>query len=131
MAGPREQPLPPDVIGREDATEVLRAFVIDGGLSIAFQRAFEEPDMWGLLLVDIARHAARAYARESDYTEGDPLKRTAGRSKPRSRARPTRAPPRLDRNKVTDDANQHSDARAVADHGKGQPCQMAQEGGRQ
>jgi hypothetical protein len=60
---------------REDATEVLRAFVIDGGLSIAFQRAFEEPDMWGLLLVDIARHAARAYARESDYTEEDALAR--------------------------------------------------------
>jgi hypothetical protein len=75
MAGPREQPLPPDVMGREDATEVLRAFVIDGGLSIAFQRAFEEPDMWGLLLVDIARHAARAYARESDYTEEDALER--------------------------------------------------------
>src|ERR1700759_3498133 len=71
MSGPREQPLPPDVMGREDATEVLRAFVIDGGLSIAFQRAFEEPDMWGLLLVDIARHAARAYARESDYSEED------------------------------------------------------------
>jgi hypothetical protein len=62
-------------MGREDATEVLRAFVIDGGLSIAFQRAFEEPDMWGLLLVDIARHAARAYARESDYTEEDALER--------------------------------------------------------
>jgi len=75
MAGPREQPLPPDVMGRDDATEVLRAFVIDGGLSIAFQRAFEEPDMWGLLLVDIARHAARGYARESDYTEADALAR--------------------------------------------------------
>jgi hypothetical protein len=75
MAGPRQQPLPPDVMDREDATEVLRAFVIDGGLSIAFQRAFEEPDMWGLLLVDIARHAARAYARESDYTEEDALAR--------------------------------------------------------
>ena len=75
MTGPREQPLPPDVIGRDDATEVLRAFVIDGGLSIAFTRAFEEPDMWGLLLVDIARHAARAYARESDYTEEDALER--------------------------------------------------------
>jgi Domain of unknown function (DUF5076) len=75
MAGPREQPLPPDVMGRDDATEVLRAFVIDGGLSIAFQRAFEEPDMWGLLLVDIARHAARAYARESEYTEADALER--------------------------------------------------------
>jgi hypothetical protein len=75
MAGPNEQPLPPDVIGREDAVEVLRAFVVDGGLSIAFQRAFEEPDMWGLLLVDLARHAARAYARESEYSEEDAMNR--------------------------------------------------------
>ena len=75
MAGPKEQPLPPDVMGRDDATEVLRAFVLDGGLSIAFTRAFEEPDMWGLLLVDVARHAARAYARESEYTEEQALAR--------------------------------------------------------
>ena len=74
-AGPKEQPLPPDVIGREDAHEVLRAFVLDGGLSIAFTRAFEEPDIWGLLLVDVARHAARAYARESSYTEEEALQR--------------------------------------------------------
>ena len=85
MAGPKEQPLPPDVIGRDDATEVLRAFVVDGGLSIAFTRAFEEPDMWGLLLVDIARHAARAYARESAYTEDEAL--SAHRRHVRSRNR--------------------------------------------
>jgi hypothetical protein len=54
---------------------VLRAFVVDGGLSIAFTRAFEEPDMWGLVLVDVARHAARAYARESAYTEEEALAR--------------------------------------------------------
>ena len=75
MPGPKEQPLPPDVMGREDAVEVLRAFVVDGGLSIAFQRAFEEPDMWGLLLVDLARHAARAYARESEMSEEEALDR--------------------------------------------------------
>jgi uncharacterized protein DUF5076 len=75
MAGPKEQPLPPDVMDREDATEVLRAFVVDGGLSIAFTRAFEEPDMWGLLLVDIARHAARAYAREAVMSEEEALAR--------------------------------------------------------
>ena len=75
MAGPREQPLPPDVIGREDATEVLRAFVVDGGLSIAFPRAFEDPEMWGMLLVDIARHAARAYGRESEFSEEEALSR--------------------------------------------------------
>ena len=67
--------MPPDVVGRDDATEVLRAFVVDGGLSIAFTRAFEEPDMWGMMLVDIARHAARAYARESEYTEEEALAR--------------------------------------------------------
>ena len=75
MSGPREQPLPPDVIGRDDATEVLRTFVVDGVLSIAFARAFEEPDMWGLLLADVARHASRAYARESAYSEDEALGR--------------------------------------------------------
>src|SRR3954464_12058712 len=75
MSGPKQQPLPPDVMDREDAIEILRAFVLDGGLSIAFTRAFEEPDMWGLLLVDIARHASRAYARESAYTEQEALTR--------------------------------------------------------
>jgi hypothetical protein len=75
MAGPKEQPLPPDVIDRDDAAEVLRAFVVDGGLSIAFTRAFDEPDVWGLLLVDVARHAARAYAQESEYTEEEALTR--------------------------------------------------------
>src|SRR3954464_9121543 len=75
MAGPKEQPLPPDLLTRHDAVANLRVFVLDGGLSIAFQRAFEEPDMWGLLLVDVARHAARAYARESTYTEEEALAR--------------------------------------------------------
>jgi hypothetical protein len=75
MAGPKEQPLPPDVLVRDDAVEILRVFVLDGGLSMAFQRAFDEPDMWGLLLVDLARHAARAYARESELTEDEALAR--------------------------------------------------------
>ena len=75
MAGPKEQPLPPDVMTRDDAVEILRVFVLDGGLSMAFQRAFEEPDMWGLLLVDLARHAARAYAREAVMSEEEALSR--------------------------------------------------------
>src|SRR5947208_15585655 len=75
MAGPKEQPLPPDVMGRDDATEVLRAFVVDGGPSIACRRALQEPDMWGLLLVDVARHASRAYAREGGYSEEEALTR--------------------------------------------------------
>ncbi len=97
----KEQPLPPDVMGRDDAIEVLRAFVVDGGLSIAFTRAFEEPDMWGLLLVDIARHAARAYARESACTEAE-AHASSTCSKPKSRGRPIWAIPRSARNRVTE-----------------------------
>src|SRR5205807_9098752 len=73
--GPKEQPQPQVGIGREAAPEALRAFVVDGQLSVAVQRAFEEPYMWGLLVVDIARHAARAYAREGDFTEDEALTR--------------------------------------------------------
>jgi len=75
MASPSEQPLPPDVMGRDDATEILRAFVLDGGLSMAFTRAFEEPDIPGLLLVDVARHASRSNACESTYSEEEALRR--------------------------------------------------------
>jgi hypothetical protein len=105
MVGPKEQPLPPDVIGRDEATEVLRAFVLDGGLSIAFQRAFQEPDMWGLLLVDIARQAARAYSRESRYSEEEALARIVDMFDAEI-ARPTdMGILGRGRNKVTDNAN--------------------------
>lgn len=75
MAGPMEQPIPPDAIGNDDAVEILRAFVVDGGMTISFTRAFEDPQMWGLMLVDIARHAARAYARENVCSEEEALER--------------------------------------------------------
>ena len=55
--------------------EVLRAFVLDGGLSISFTRAFDDPSMWGMLLVDIARHAARVFEKEGVMSEGEALQR--------------------------------------------------------
>ena len=86
MVGPKEQPLPPDVIGRDEATEVLRAFVLDGGLSIAFQRA-------------------RAYSRESRYSEEEALARIVDMFDAEI-ARPTdMGILGRGRNKVTDNAN--------------------------
>jgi hypothetical protein len=73
MTGPQEQPLPPDTIGRDDAVEVLRAFVVGNGLSISFMRAFDDPAMWGMLLVDVARHAARVFAKEGVMSEAEAL----------------------------------------------------------
>jgi hypothetical protein len=55
-------PIPP-FVQEAGGTEVLRAFVDSGnGLSVMFQKAFDTPATWGVLLVDIARHVARGYA---------------------------------------------------------------------
>jgi len=69
----KEQPIPPDALANPEAVEVLRAFVVDGGLSISFVRAFDDPSMWGMLLVDIARHAARAFEKEGAMSEEEAL----------------------------------------------------------
>jgi hypothetical protein len=65
--------IPPDAqeLGGD---EILRAFIVDRGLSISIQRAFDEPATWGLLLVDLARHVARIFAAESDVTEDEALR---------------------------------------------------------
>ncbi len=63
---------PPDAVER-GGHEVLRCFVVDGGLSVALRRSFDDPATWGVLLADLARHAARIYAKETDITEGEAL----------------------------------------------------------
>ena len=68
MAGPKEQPLPPDVIGREDATEVLRAFVVDGALGAeligAFKMLIENPVMM-MVSLSIGRSVRRSITSAS------------------------------------------------------------------
>jgi len=70
----QELGIPPDAVEKGGA-EVFRAFVVDRGLSVSLQRAFEDPETWGMLLVDIARHVARIYALETDLEEAEVLAR--------------------------------------------------------
>jgi Domain of unknown function (DUF5076) len=45
-----------------EAVEVARIWVADGGQHIALRpEAWDDPAAWGILLVDLARHLARAY----------------------------------------------------------------------
>jgi hypothetical protein len=53
--------------------EVLRAAIVEGGLHVSLRRAFDDPDAWGILLADIARHVARLYANESPMSEDEVL----------------------------------------------------------
>ena len=67
---PNELPPPPQAFSAE-AQEVLRAWVVDGGLHVSMMRSFDDPMVWGVLLADVARHAARIYAGEDGRTEDD------------------------------------------------------------
>ena len=60
--------IPPAAM-EQGGVEVLRAVIIDGGLHVSLRRAFDDPEAWGMLIADIARHIARIYAKETALTE--------------------------------------------------------------
>ena len=68
-AAPAELAIPSGASATAGSVEVLRAWIVDGGLHVSLLPAFETPDMWGLLLADIARHAARSFAAEKRFSE--------------------------------------------------------------
>src|SRR3712207_350710 len=68
--------LPPDVL-EKGGVEILRASVVDGAVSVALRRAFDDPFTWGVLFVDLARHAARVYAMETELSEQDAMQAIA------------------------------------------------------
>jgi hypothetical protein len=49
--------------------EVLRAVISDGQLHVSLRRAFDEPEVWGVLLADVARHIGRIFACETSMRE--------------------------------------------------------------
>ncbi len=61
---------PPDAL-EKGGHEILRASVVDGGVSVTLRRSFDEAFTWGVLLVDLARHAARVYALETGMSEDE------------------------------------------------------------
>lgn len=58
-----ELPVPRDVQRRAGASEIARIWDADSGLVVTLRGShWEDPAAWGLLLVDLARHAASTYA---------------------------------------------------------------------
>jgi hypothetical protein len=66
--------IPPTAL-EQGGVEVLRAAIVEGGLHVSLRRAFDEPDAWGILLADIARHVARIYGKEAGLSEDEALER--------------------------------------------------------
>ena len=65
-------PIPPSAADK-GGVEVLRAFIVEGQMHVALRRSFETPEIWGLAIADIARHAARIFATETKISEGAAL----------------------------------------------------------
>jgi hypothetical protein len=65
-----ELSVPPDAQER-GGIEILRASIVEGAVSVALRRSFDEPFTWGVLLIDLARHASRIYALETGMTEDE------------------------------------------------------------
>ncbi len=69
MFGRKKQPneidAPPIASENPDAVELLRVWAAPGASQqLTLQTIWKDPGAWGLLLADIARHAAQAYERE-------------------------------------------------------------------
>ena len=67
-----ELSVPPDAL-EKGGVEILRASIVEGAVSVAMRRAFDDPFTWGILLVDLARHASRIYALETKMSEEEVL----------------------------------------------------------
>lgn len=70
---PKQLPIPASVYTAGNAAEIFRAWIVDNGLQVSLQQGFDDPRMWGILLVDVARHAARVYAAEGVMSEAEAL----------------------------------------------------------
>ena len=61
----RELEAPPIASSNSQAVEVLRVWAVPGQpQQLALRTTWKDAGAWGLLLADVARHAANAYANE-------------------------------------------------------------------
>jgi len=66
--------IPPAAM-EQGGVEVLRAVIVEGGLHVSLRRAFDDPEAWGMLIADVARHIARIYASEKKMSEDETISR--------------------------------------------------------
>lgn len=58
-----ELPLPATIADAERAMEMARVWIVDGDQHVVLSpNLWKDPAAWGLMLADLARHVATAYA---------------------------------------------------------------------
>ena len=67
----RDLPVPATVLEASNAREILRLWTTEAGERVTLRIDDLEPAAWGLMLVDVARHVAHAYARQGSLSPND------------------------------------------------------------
>lgn len=59
-----ELEIPEAVLRSKERSELARIWLADGGqVAVISARLWSDPGVWGLMLVDLAKHVAQAYAQ--------------------------------------------------------------------
>ena len=62
MSDLEELPIPRAVVAANKKAEMARIWLADGSQIVTLSpRLWEDPGAWGIMLIDLARHVARAY----------------------------------------------------------------------
>lgn len=68
MTHPHELRIPPAAAADDSAREMMRAWGAGGGLHITLAPdLLDDPGNWGIVLADVTRHLADAYAKLKDF----------------------------------------------------------------
>ncbi len=74
MSNTRELPIPPEALEAPRAVEVVRAWVASNDLHVSLTTGiWKDPAAWGVVLVDLAKHIARAYEQTDGPDEATSL----------------------------------------------------------
>jgi hypothetical protein len=72
----RELPIPPAAEADTQAVELLRVWAAAGNQHVSLAtNAWRDPAAWGIMLVDLAKHVARAYQQSSGKPSAEVLER--------------------------------------------------------
>ena len=71
-----ELPIPDNVSNVKNPKELVRVWAGSGQQYVTINiDAWDDPAAWGIMLVDLARHIAKAYAKKNDITQDEALAR--------------------------------------------------------
>jgi len=66
--------IPPPAI-EKGGNELMRVAIAEGELYMSIRRGLDDPEGWGRVLAEVAKHVSQIYATETKYNKADAAQR--------------------------------------------------------